>query len=74
MIGIYSKYYTGKDIDPVRWQGRDTARANWSDKVHDALGAKWSKWSKARNADDTCNWLPTHGVNYCVARAQPCKN
>jgi hypothetical protein len=66
-------YYTGTDRDPVWWQGRENARSNWSDTVSDAIGSRWARWSKARNADDKCNWLPTQGVNYCIARAQPCK-
>lgn len=68
-----TSYYTGTDRDPVWWEGRDNARANWSAKVAGHIGKSWSKWSKARNANDTCNWLPTQGVNYCVARARPCK-
>jgi hypothetical protein len=67
------KYFTGDDIDPIWWQGRDYARSNWSEKVADVKGVKWSKWSKSRNKDESCDWLPTRGVNYCVARAQPCK-
>lgn len=66
-------YYTGTDRDPIWWQGRDFARSNWSDKVKGVLGGKWSRWSKASNKSDTCDWLPTKGVNYCVARAKPCK-
>jgi hypothetical protein len=68
-----SKYFTGTDNDPIWWQGRDFARENWSDKVADVKGARWAKWSKARRKDENCDWLPTKGVNYCVARAQPCK-
>ena len=67
------KYFTGKDSDPIWWEGRANARINWSDKVADVKGSRWAKWSKARHANDTCDWLPTQGVNYCVARAQPCK-
>lgn len=66
-------YYTGSDRDPVWWAGRDNARTNWSDKVRGHLGASWSRWSKATKASDSCDWLPTQGVNYCVARAKPCK-
>jgi hypothetical protein len=68
-----SKYYTGTDVDPIWWEGRNNARANWSDKVANTIGTRWSRWSKAKNANDTCDWLPTQGVNYCVARARPCK-
>lgn len=66
-------FYTGSDRDPIWWEGRNNARADWSDKVRGHIGSKWSKWSKAKNANDTCDWLPTQGVNYCVARAKPCK-
>lgn len=66
-------FYTGSDRDPIWWEGRDNSRANWSDKVAGHIGKKWSKWSKARDANDTCTWLPTQGVNWCVARARPCK-
>jgi hypothetical protein len=68
-----SKYFTGTDLDPIWWQGRDFARSNWSDKVADVKGNAWAKWTKARRKDENCDWLPTRGVNYCVARAQPCK-
>jgi hypothetical protein len=67
------KYFTGEDRDPIWWQGRDYAQNNWSDKVAIKKGVRWSKWSKARNKDENCDWLPTKGVNYCVARAQPCR-
>jgi hypothetical protein len=68
-----SKYYSASDLDPIWWQGRDYARSNWSDKVKGVLGGSWAKWAKARNKDENCDWLPTRGVNYCVAKAQPCK-
>jgi hypothetical protein len=67
------KYFTGEDRDPIWWQGRDYARNNWSDEVAIAKGKRWSKWSKARNKDENCDWLPTKGVNWCTAVAQPCR-
>jgi hypothetical protein len=66
-------FYTGTDSDPIWWEGRNNARADWADTVRGHIGSRWSKWSKAKDANDTCNWLPTQGVNYCVARAKPCK-
>ena len=68
-----NKFYSASDYDPIWWEGRDNARSNWSDKVAGVLGTRWAKWSKARDKSDECDWVPTVGANYCVAKAKPCK-
>ena len=70
--GCKSAYYTGKDQDPVWWDGRDNAQANWSARVRGALNSRWSRWNKATKQTETCTWSPNYGVNFCKARARPC--
>ncbi len=66
-----SDYYTGFGTAKKWKQGRANARADWSNRVEDALGWPWSVWAKGKVRDERCRWNGSR--NRCVSEAYPCR-
>lgn len=64
-------YYSGFGTAKKWKQGRANARADWNNRVEDALGWPWSVWGKSRVKDERCRWNGKR--NRCVSEAYPCR-